>query len=422
MNVISPKQPAQLRDRDWYPYYAGFTEAFVDSVLATKLQGAQNIIDPWNGAGTTTVVCEKRGVSSIGIDINPALTVIARGRLISTEQRGKIIELTHDIINNCNHDPHFFVTEDLLNSWFQPTAVNKIRTIQHAIHKTTGRTTCSILPDRIIQSADEFTNITCFFYCALFGIVRDLLRRFRTTNPMWIKTSSNNARRIRPSWPTLKRGFIEHVDVLCRRLTVPPENNIRPRASVITSNATKLPLLTASFDGAITSPPYATRIDYVKGMLPELAVLGADDPMLANLRRVVTGTPVVRNILMQDDVTLNSRSGQAALNAVASHSSKGSSSYYLPWLRNYLIDLQTSIAEVARTVNKDGNICMVVRDSYYKEYRIDLQMIVVELMQASDRALHARCDYSTTSPRSKVVQNGNKVMLRTTMETVLIFQ
>lgn len=421
MNVISPKQPAQLRDRDWYPYYAGFTEAFVDSVLATKLQGARNIIDPWNGAGTTTAVCKKRSVSSTGIDINPALTVIARGRLVSTTQRTRLNELAREILSNCNSVPCFFVTEDLLNFWFQPTAVQKIRIIQRAIHQTTTRTTSPISSNLIVRSTDEFTNITCFFYCALFGVVRDLLRRFRTTNPMWIKTPPNLANRIRPSWSTLTSGFMEHVSVLCYRLTIPTEINSHPKASVITSNATKLPLPTASFDGAITSPPYATRIDYVKGTLPELAILGADNTFLANLRKVVTGTPVVRNIPIQGDITLNSKSGQAALNVIASHSSKGSNSYYLPWLRNYLKDLQTSIEEITRTVKKEGNICMVVRDSYYKEYRIDLQTIVVELMRASDRALQSRSDYSAMTPRSKVVKNRNKILLRTTKETVLIF-
>ena len=81
-DVISPKQPTQLSHGDWYPYYAGFTEAFVDSILTNQLQDAKSLLDPWNGAGTTTVVCESRGVSSTGIDINPALTVMIVSRRV----------------------------------------------------------------------------------------------------------------------------------------------------------------------------------------------------------------------------------------------------------------------------------------------------------------------------------------------------
>ena len=420
--VISPKQPAQLRHREWYPYYAGFTEAFVDSVIANQLREAKTIIDPWNGAGTTTVVCERRGVYSTGIDINPALTVIARARLTPVTQRKELNEICSEIISSCDDVTIYSVADDMLTTWIQPSAVQKIRKIQQAIHGTSARTTSSIPPNRIIHCADEFSHVTSFFYCALFGVVRNLLRKFRTTNPMWIKTPPTYASRIRPSWSTLSRNFKEQVDLLGCQLTVPTQTPSCLQASLITNNATKLPLPTASFDGAITSPPYATRIDYVRGMLPELALLGADETFLANLRRVVTGTPVVRNVSVRNSIALKSESGRTVLKIVSDHSSKGSSSYYLPWLRNYLQDLQSGIAEVARTVKGGGRICMVVQDSYYKEHRIDLQTIVVELMEASGRTLHSRADYLAPTPRSKVVQSKGKVLVRTTTETVLVFR
>ena len=78
---ISPKQPPDQRRRDWYPYYAGFTQRFVEALISEHLQDATFVVDPWSGSGTTTVACLKRGVASKGIDINPALTVIARARL-----------------------------------------------------------------------------------------------------------------------------------------------------------------------------------------------------------------------------------------------------------------------------------------------------------------------------------------------------
>ena len=30
---ISPKQPSTRRRRDWYPYYAGYTQMFVEAVI-----------------------------------------------------------------------------------------------------------------------------------------------------------------------------------------------------------------------------------------------------------------------------------------------------------------------------------------------------------------------------------------------------
>ena len=161
--LIPPKQPTQLRHRDWYPYYAGFTEAFVESVIADQLRDAKSIIDPWNGGGTTTVVCERKGVCSVGIDINPALTVIARARLTPINQRNKLNEVCSEIIRTCEKIPPCSVAEDMLTTWIQPFAARRIRAIQQAIHMITASESFTIPSDRIVQRADRFSNMTSFF-------------------------------------------------------------------------------------------------------------------------------------------------------------------------------------------------------------------------------------------------------------------
>ena len=292
--IIPPKQPPLLRSRDWYPYYAGFTEAFVDSVVSKEMTDAKSIIDPWNGTGTTTVVCERTGLRSFGNDINPVSTIIARARLTPIFRRTELTKMCSVILSRCAELPPYSVSEDLLTTWIQPLAARRIRAIQQAIHNTTEMASASISPARF---ADKFTHLTSFFYCALFGVVRSCVRRFRTTNPMWIKAPPTEANRICPSWTNLRTAFEEQVALLCCRLTVRKPADSGGQASLMTGNATELPLPNESFDGAITSPPYATRIDYVRGTLPELALLGPSRGFVANLRREVTGTPVVREVL-----------------------------------------------------------------------------------------------------------------------------
>ena len=416
--VVPPKQPPLLRDRDWYPFYAGFTEAFVDSVVSNELGDAKSIIDPWNGTGTTTVVCERTGLRSFGNDINPVLTVIARARLTPISRRTELTKMCSVILSRCAELPPYSVSEDLLTTWIQPVAVRRIRAIQQAIHNTTEMASTSISPARVV---DEFTHLTSFFYCALFGVVRSFVRRFRTTNPMWIKTPPTLASRIRPSWTNLHRVLEEQVALLCCRLTVRKPTDLGGQASLMTGNAMELPIPNESFDGAITSPPYATRIDYVRGTLPELALLGANRGFVANLRRAVTGTPVVREVTIGTDVPLASETAKSTLRAVSSHSSKGSASYYLPWLRNYFHDLQSSVIELSRIVRAGGRICMVVQDSYYKEYRVDLQSIVIEMMGETGRSLDSRSDFSAPNPRSQEVRSSDRSGVRYNTETVLVF-
>ena len=419
---LSRPNSHRSRDRDWYPYYAGFTEAFIEFVLDTQLRGAQAIIDPWNGTGTTTAVCEKRGLSSIGIDINPALTVIARGRLLRSSARDDLQQLTSEIVAAAEQSVCLPVEGDLLETWVQPDAASRIRRIQRAIHSLTAETNSSTSPEHIVSVVANLSDATCFYYCALFAVVRDLLRRYRSTNPMWVKLPATRAHRLNPSWATLSEAFTVHASTLRGRLAPYAGETGGRQARVMTGDATALPFDSDRFDAAITSPPYATRIDYVKGTLPELAVLGADASFLRRLRRTVTGTPVVKNVGFRDRRSLESDTGKAVLDSVSMHYSKGSRSYYLPWLKNYFEGLQAGISELVRTVATAGPICVVVQDSYYKECRVGLQEIVVELMGAAGRSLGARYDHPAPAPRQNAGLGSKRTSVRRTSESLLVFR
>ena len=112
-----------------------------------------------------------------------------------------------------------------------------------------------------------------------------------------------------------------------------------------------------------------------------------------------------------------------SLEFIASHPSKGSRSYYRPWLKQYLRDLQESLFEIGRTVHPSGVICMVVQDSYFKTFHIDLQRIVCETLRSRGRALTCRYDYSASNPRSLYTESGTDCppKNRNHKETLLVF-
>src|SRR5437764_1350405 len=63
----SPKLTQAEKRSLIYPYYAGFSEAFVASML-DRMEVVENsrVLDPWNGSGTTTLIASMRGASSVG--------------------------------------------------------------------------------------------------------------------------------------------------------------------------------------------------------------------------------------------------------------------------------------------------------------------------------------------------------------------
>ena len=394
----------------------------MESVLAEHLRDASSVLDPWSGSGTTTVACAKRGVASKGVDLNPALTVIARARLTPRSTRDSLLPLGTRILEMARGLGSGPNTGDLLERWMRADAVGRVRSIQDAIHVLLTDRDRRTRHENISTEADSLPLLASFFYSALFATVRDLLRRFRTTNPMWLKTPDSYRHRIGTAWGTLSAVFLERVQYLRDRLSLDREVTGSDGGPYQTASATCLPFATGLYSAALTSPPYATRIDYVRGTLPELAVLGADDAFLSALRKETTGTPVVRGRGNQAK-PLMSEYGLSILEQIGIHPSKGSRAYYFPWMHGYLVSLQEGLSETSRTVESGGSICIVVQDSYYKELRIDLQRIVTEILASLGRARTDRRDFPARNLRSRTNLKAQRhAIKRHYTESLLVFK
>lgn len=420
--IISPKQPSSPKQRDWYPYYAGFTEGFVEAVLSEHVRGSGPILDPWSGSGTTTAACAKRGIESMGVDVNPALTVLARARLTPVSTKASLLPLAARILKEAKRLHSTPNASDLLEQWMRADAVRTVRSIQDAIHLLLTNNHRRPRPNHLREDADELPLLACFFYSALFASVREFLARFGTTNPTWLKTSSSYRQRIAPKWNAISKVFLNRVEYLRDRLSLIHDIEMSSEVPFRTASATSLPFASGTFSAALTSPPYATRIDYVRGTLPELATLGADEVVLAELRKETTGTPVITGDPNARFTRLTSECAVRILDGIGSHPSKGSRSYYLPWMRSYLLGLQTGLSETARTVGAKGTICIVVQDSYYKELRIDLQRIVTEILDVLGRNLVDRRDYPANNLRSRMNPRALRhAKMRSNTESLLVF-
>ena len=309
---------------------------------------------------------------------------------------------------------------DLLEAWLNPGAAGLVRNIRGAIH-TVLNFHGMVAAGKHLRTAD-LTPMASFFYCALFGVVRHVLRRYRATNPMWLKYPRTYRHRARPSQRALHAELERQVDYLAHRLSLTPRlAGLSPESPFTTGNAQALEFDDDLFDGAVTSPPYATRVDYVRGTLPELAVLGVSAEDVERLRAQSTGSPTIKGSHRSDGSELTSRAAKIVLEAIALHASKASRSYYFPWMTNYLQALQTGLQELHRTVRPNCPICVVVQDSYYKEVPIPMQRIVSEMMSAVGRDVRAQYDYSAPNPRRKSLTADAPATVLENMETLLVF-
>lgn len=420
--LTSPKQPSQERLKDWYPYYAGYTSAFAAGVFKAYLGSAESVVDPWNGSGTTTAIAAGRGIRCLGIDLNPALTIVARARLTPRSIADSLPPIAADIVTLAEGLQPLDREVEPLSTWLQDGAVREIRKLQRAIHVVTSADE-SLEMELALASPlapSRLPLITAFFYTALFASCRDLLRRFRGTNPTWLVAPDAPRRRLRPSATTIQAAFLGRVRYLSVRLPV-DRTDSADLAEIRTGPAEALLPGDRSFDACLTSPPYATRIDYIKGSIPELSILGLSSDSMDLLRRKSTGTPVVRDVELTDR-DLPALASEL-VERVASHGSHGSANYYAPWLRNYLTQLHLTLEAIEASVKPSGRIALVVQDSHYKEMHIDLQELVHASLAGCGRQLTERHDFEVRHSMSYMNSRARgHLTSRRYCESLLVFE
>lgn len=370
-NIPTPKlnKKEQKDGTLLYPYYAGYSYSFIDSIL-NKFSGQDiKILDPWSGTGLTSIIAKKYGLESIGIDINPVLTIVAKANNISKITSLSIKSLKFRIIESArfiNSFKYEALTSEPLNLWFTESTSANIRTIEDVIYRLlvneNGR-------DNLIVDENSISDIACFFYVSLFKVTKRFVKAgFSTSNPTWIKTAKTDTDKLEISKDLIVKEFSIEVDrMLCIIENKDTFVNNKTLAEFITGDSANLPLKSNSIDMVLTSPPYCTRIDYAISTRPELAVIGlAQGSQFKELRNSIIGTTTINNRSNTSNKIWGSRCLDF-LDKVEQHESQGSKNYYLKNYLQYFNSMYSSFSEISRVCKKDALVGIVVQDSYYKE-------------------------------------------------------
>src|SRR5690349_13474364 len=98
--VCSPKRTSTSNSgwSGYFPYYAGYPERFAQQLLESAgLRHGSSVFDPWNGSGTTTYVASRLGLAAQGVDVNPAMVVVARARLLPCSEADSLSPIAREI-------------------------------------------------------------------------------------------------------------------------------------------------------------------------------------------------------------------------------------------------------------------------------------------------------------------------------------
>lgn len=349
---LNTKRAGQLTPFEaWAVYYAGYPLKFALEVLAKLAPAGAEVLDPWNGSGTTLVAAKQLGLRSHGVDLNPYAQLLAQARL----HRGCPNQFRHAASDalaptGSRHSS----PDDSLSAWL--SNVQLVRSFHANL--------IDILPNE-----DPYRPS----FCALFTIqcIRRTLSVSTGSNPTWVKPPKHPSTVTQDDWA---RAVNAEAAVAASVLeTMPPLTDAEARVGLGDSRALALP--NDSIDFVLTSPPYCTRIDYAVATSLELSFMGMEraSTSFSALRRALMGTTCIRKT-----VPNTSLPGEVAclLDRIENHGSYESSGYYFKNHRQYFHDCYASIQEIARVLRSGASAVLVVQDSYFKDLHIDLPRLI----------------------------------------------
>lgn len=416
MLIINPKRINETIEVKpfWYNYYAGYSHTFTQKIIeSAKLPSDAVILDPWNGAGTTTLMSSVNGYHSIGIDLNPVMRIIAKAKQATRFD----VDFIEEMLNRISSKVEVLAEKkDPLNAWFDVKSIECIRKIEKCILGGLVYTSTN-------QKVLSLTAAQCLMYAALFNCVRTYLCDFIPSNPTWIKKPQDGADKVSISWAVFEMQYISYVQDMIGGISIIEHDWPSDLSNIIIGSSNSMPIENSSIDFILTSPPYCTRIDYGVATLPELSILCANgEGEVDSIRRKLMGTTTVPKSI---DGKINGLSGQCIefLKSVQSHGSKASKTYYYKNLVQYFFDLSSSISEVSRVLKSKSKFICVVQDSYYKDIHCDLPGIVTEMAESQCLRLIENIEFESKRNMANLNLRSRQYRAKNmAFENVLIFE
>jgi DNA modification methylase len=400
----------------WYRYYAGYSTEFVtDMMRALDIKQGHSVLDPWMGSGTTLAVVGSHNAMVAGLDLNPAMAVIAKGRLIAVDTEESVEPLMTQVSQHWR--PVAPASTDLLTSWFTTEAAANVRGLVARIDDVLVKQEADVL-----TKASRMSSIAAFYYVAAFRTVTRRLGTFASRNPTWVKRNHPGDGTVEFKTDDLTREFEESVRHLATfiRYRKPIPVKVRDHCEVRVGDSRMQPFADDQFDAVIASPPYLTRLDYVVGHLPELATLGLEQAHVDDLRRSMIGTPKIT--AGEAKVPLGTKA-KALIEQVEVHDSYAAKSYYAKNFKQYFEGMADSLGEIGRVTKPSRHVALVVQDSHFKEVRIDLADILADQATGLGWSYIGRKDFVNIRSMAQLNTRAHETA-RTTKptETVLLMK
>jgi hypothetical protein len=341
----------------------GFDWKLADYIIdALSVKSGQTVLDPFCGAGTTLVQCKKRGINTIGLDVNPVCTLATSVKTTWTldpsflkRMLGRIVEA---VVNHgdepesaSNAALNYLRSSGMIErGWLSLHKAKKVVALRTAI--------------RVAAMPPEYKD---FFYLALISALVSRIADIKFGPEVYCLP----APRRRP----VTRSFVEIAEMMigdmsyARRL-----DRISTSARVHLGDSRLTDTLTNAapegVDFTITSPPYPNEHDYTRSTRLELVILDHVSN-LAGLQKIKK--QMVRCTtkgIYKDDIDAAHSAAYPTVDRIAKRLDRRAKSYndgfsrlYGRMVREYFGGMANHLRGVSQALKPGGRCAYVVRDS-----------------------------------------------------------
>lgn len=262
----SPQRFLNGEIHDWYRIILGYSDHLVAKLIDRfELEAGSSVVDPFCGTGTTLIECMKRGIHSVGIDVNPSSVFAARVKtnwgltvpslLMSLEALDARIQRRLNVGPTSRDLTYQYITQSGMveRGWINDYPLRQAIALKALIERMAAPQACRD-----------------FFMLALITEVVHGASNVKFGPELYCGPSKRDV--------DVGAGFLRRAERMILDLTVISET--RPaRVSIYEGDARRVgPMLRDShsgrFNALISSPPYPAEHDYTRNSRLELALLG----------------------------------------------------------------------------------------------------------------------------------------------------
>lgn len=242
-------------------------------------------------------------------------------------------------------------------------------------------------------------------------------KRLKGSNPTWTKRA-NNEPVDNEAVMLATAEIVAHATAYARGLA---PLNPAFSSDCRCSTATGLDIVDGSVDAVITSPPYPNRTDYIRHYLSAAELLLAgDESSERRLREEQIGTPLIR---ANETAAPLPKSVENLIDLVRTHKSYASERYYAKGFLYYFSDMKNVFNKMFNWLREDGVAILIVQDAHYKEIRIPVADLLIDIAQDSGFSLLSRKDFRVQHTLARLSPHSRaSAPMKESFETAFVVQ